>query len=226
MENHVLNYLSEYYKKGASYSDLFFNQVKKALDGIKNPLFKKVKFEKQFFTKSRTSLARSIVDTIQSINQNVKIPKDFNSITAFNVLIDKSLSSLSDFFRINICIDDDADFTEESIRLLKSITKIPGISINVKKSKPFKNSFKIGGGCKDFKIYFLYKDYPFEVQLHNKSSEDINLNTHGIYEVYRAKDLRLDYKKLLAADRAGLYSLVKPPIFNEEAIIKRGINYA
>lgn len=143
-----------------------------------------------------------------------EIESDFN--LAFN--------NIQDLFRINIEINE-KKFEKGAIHLLKVIKCVNDISLNNNFPVPFKNSFANNGGCKDFKVLLIYKKYSLEVQIHTKESENMNLNTHGIYEVFRTLEDGTEEKELLREDRDKLFSTVLSPSFDSLKIMKEVFDY-
>lgn len=225
MKAEIKKRIQNYYKKGTTLSDEFFNLIENTIASISKPRFKMIKFEKQFFTKSINSLVDSISRKMSPFKFYKSVPDGLSSNKLFCQDCELCLDRLADFFRINICVINNKDFSNQVIEVLQRLIRIDGMSLNTRRDCPYKNAFNNTDGCRDFKVYLLYKDYPFEIQFHNKSSEDINLNTHGLYQVYRASDLKIKYKKLLEEDRIGLYSLVVPPVFDENEIMLKGVGY-
>lgn len=180
-------------------------------------------FDKEHFVKSEYSIIRKFFKSFDSEKEK------YNHKTSSDVLDDlfiDGMRSFTDIFRMNIQIN--IDFQTGATLFLKEIKKIHGINLNNQLSEytePFKDSFNNEGGCKDFKVYFLYKGYPFEVQFHTPESELMNSNTHGLYEVYRILQNGDENKELLREDREKLYKTVKIPDFDQYKIMKEVFNY-
>ena len=178
---------------------------------------KAVMFDKEHFVKSEYSLHRSLITEMKT-----KFAKYSYRTSEAEIDTDfvNTLQIITDVYRMNIEITN-GDFSlgvKSILMLFKNIDK--NLTLNNKLGKPYKNSFDNKGGCKDFKVYFLYKNYPLEIQFHTKESEEMNLNTHGIYEVIRSLEDGNEMKELLREDRDKLYSTVTIPVFNDKAIIE------
>jgi len=224
IETYVHASVGSYYLKGKFFGQELFKEVCNAFTLSINKDYDLVKFGFDIFVKSEQSLVRSLIR-----DMNVELPFSELSVTKKKQYFDEALDGLKDFYRMNFCIQKNKDFERCSIEILQKLLKIEGVClkkyINPKK-KPYSDTFhNFKNGCKDFKAFLQYRGYPFEIQLHNISSENMNLATHGIYEVYRAPDLKNEYKELLGKDRGKLYELVKSPKFSEDKIVKEGLNY-
>lgn len=216
--------VNSFYLEGKSYGRELFEKIKAIFPTCNNKDYDLINFSFDIFVKSEKSLVRSLVR-----DMNFSLP--FSKLTGEKKksVFDDTFDGLKDFYRMNFCIKKDEDFERCSIEILQLLRKIENINLKNykdKKRKPYIDTFhNFKNGCKDFKAFLEYKGYPFEIQLHNISSEEMNLSTHGIYEVYRAPDLIEDYKKLLGEDRAKLYGLVKSPEFSEDRIVKEGLGF-
>ena len=182
---------------------------------------KQIFFDKEHFLKSESSLQRAIFKQFKSkinsythLTDSVQIDSDLSDC----------LSVIQDVLRMNFEITNN-NFEATVIDILRNIKTISNISLNHKLPKPFKNSFVNNGGCKDFKVFFLYRDIPFEIQFHNKESELMNLNTHGIYEVYRSMSDGVEEKEMLREDRDKLFSTIQSPSFDDKKIMKKAFDY-
>lgn len=216
--------IGPYYLLGQSYGQKLFEELQTIFEPLNNKEYELINFCFSIFVKSEKSLVRSIVR-----DMNPSLPFSDLTNAKKESVYKETLNGLKDFYRMNFCIKKDEDFERCSIEILQLLRKIKDIKLKEyidKSKKPYKDTFhNYKNGCKDFKAFLEYKGYPFEIQLHNSSSEDMNLATHGIYEVYRAPDLKEEYKELLGNDRGKLYELVKSPEFSEDRIVKEGLGF-
>lgn len=224
MQKFVREQVASYYSKGQLLSQNIFGEIEKAFKTHDPNRYNLINFEPSIFLKREDSLIRSIIK-----DMNVSRVFHFLSAEKKESIFDETLDELKDFFRMNFCISEDNLFEDCAVEILQILLKINGIKLRkyINSSKaPYKDSFHHSkNGCKDFKAFLDFHGYPFEVQIHNHSSEDMNLSTHGIYEVYRDPKLKEEHKSLLGEDRARLYQLVISPEFSEDRIVKEGLNY-
>ena len=216
--------VNSYYAEGKTLSIELFEAINKAFESHNTDDYTMINFSPIYFLKSESSMVRSIVR-----DMDVDLSFQFLSDKKKETVLKEALNYLKDFYRMNFCIKKDELFEDCSIDILQKLLRIKGIKLReyIDPNRfPYKDSFHHHkNGCKDFKAFLDFNGYPFEIQLHNTSSEDMNLATHGIYEDYRAPDLRPNYKKLRGDDRIKLYNLVKSPEFSEDRIVKEGLNY-
>ena len=224
VSNYVKDSIGSYYAKGKALSVELFEAIEKVFESHNNDDYSIINFDQKYFLKSESSMIRSLV---RDMDYSLSFPFLNNKIK--KEILNKALDSFQDFYRMNFCIKKDETFEDLSVDILQKLLKIKGIKLREYLDPtrvPYKDTFHHRkSGCQDFKALLDFKGYPLEIQLHNSSSEDMNLATHGIYEVFRAPDLRPDYKKLLGEDRIKLYNLVKSPEFSEDRIVKEGLNY-
>ena len=223
LKDYIRKNAEDYYSDGCLHSHFLFKLMEKLFEYLNPDDVKMYLFDEEHFTKSKDSFIRSVTQKVfayKSQYDEDNVESDYFA----NIVID-TLSNFKDFFRMNFCILHDELFEAKVVDILKKLMAIDNITTKYPdKNRSYKNSFNDCNGCKDLKVYLSYKDrYPIEVQFHNKSSEDINLSTHGIYEVYRANDLKKEYKNKLGKDRIALYNLVISPRFDEQRIIDEGL---